>query len=347
MPDADADGLVTPVNGLFFMGNIPKFDYDITSDVEVIKDSYSGLRQTDFRQSYSDQIDISLDLHDAGPIAMAIAHRGTWFAIQAGSVTNAVIVGLNPATNLYGPLTWAPSLYTDYFIGQRLPNGTYAPIRNLNKATVQVKDSSATPKTLVEGVNYTLEPRFGRIVFINFTTGGAYTVPVKANTSFGTVTDTLSDRIAYGVVYPLQHQRITAFQIQDSAATPVVVDPAYYVLDPVYGELQWLASQRAAFEAEEYTLPLKAVYDHGAARSLSLLSGPLDTEWWMRLRGVNTAAGNAPFLADFYRVQFSPVSGASMIHERTGKLPLKATAMADLTQRNDSILGRVGRIVQM
>lgn len=345
-PDTDGDGLVAPLYGLYQLGNVPAFNYDVASDVETVQDSYSGLRQTDFRQSMSDKIEISLDLKDAGPIAMAIAHRGTWHAIRAGSISDGYVIG-NPTGRQWIRAMLLPILYIDYYIGERRADGSYAPLRNINHQTLLIKDSSPTPKTLTNVTNFALDIRTGRIVFHDITTGGPYVAPLSVNTTFGTVSDTLSSAIAYNVVFPLTHQNITQFQIQDSSATPRVVDSSYYILDPVYGELTWLASKRAALEADAFTFPLRAVYNHGAARSLSMMSAPLDTEWWMRLAGVNTANNNAPFLADFYRVQFSPVTGAQMIHERTGTLPLKATALADPYAKPDGILGRVGRIVQM
>lgn len=344
--DVDDDATMTPAGQLSLIGNVPKLDYSINSDIEEIKDSYTGLRQTDYRQSYADTIEFNLELYDASPLALQIAHRGTYSLITAGSVSDASIIVYQAAQKRYVPVLTLPTPYAEnYFVGQRGTDGKWAPLRNLNAATLLVKDSTATPKTLVAGTNYLLSPRTGSIRFIDLTTGGAFAAPLKGNTNFGTVTDLLSNRIAWGAIQPLSHQNITSFQIQDSAGTPAVVDETYYSLDPIYGELTFLASKLAAFEAENYVLPLKAVYNHGLSRNISLLSAPLDTEYWMRFRGKNTANGGRPFVADFYRVQFAPVNGAQLIHERTGKLPLKATALADPTKNASGPLGRVGRFV--
>ena len=342
--EVDEDGLVKTAGNMEFLGNIEKLDYGFKSDVEIIKETYTGLRQTDFQKSYSDEMTLDFTLCDSGPLAWSIAHRGTWSVIKAGTASDASIIVWNAARKVYQVVTGTPALFTDYFIGERGTDGRWTPIRNIKASTLLVKDSTGTPKTLVSGTNYTLTPRTGRISFFDLTTGGPFTAPIKGNTEFGTVSDTLDDRIVWGVIQPLAHQRIGAFQIHDSAGTPAVVDPAYYLIDPIYGELTWIASQRAAFEAENYVMPLIATYDHGAVRNMSLMSAPLDREYAVRMRGKNTADNNAPVLWDLYRVQFTPVENAQLIHERTGRLPVKATALADPSKPEDSILGRVGRV---
>ena len=344
--DTDGTDLIAPISGFQFLGNIDKFDYSFNTETEIIKDNYTGLRQPDFTAIFGTEAVFDLSLFGFTEFAMSMAHRGIYQQIPAGNTTNASLIRLDRGTNRYFKVTAAPTLNASYWLGYRTTDGEYHPYRNIKASTLVVKDStSVTPKTLVSGTNYTLYPRTGRIVFTDLTTSGPYTAPILGSTDFGTVTVELPRNPVFGLEYGLGTANITTFVLKDSAGTPATVDAAYYTLDPVYGTIKFTKSQLSAMEAETYVEPLIATFDHGAQRHMSIMTAPLDREYWVRFQGVNTFDDNNPVMFDFYRVKFQETTNSSLIHERAGKLNLRATALADTRMPSDSIMGQFGQMI--
>lgn len=343
--DTDGTNLIAPISGFQFLGNVDKFDYSFNTETEIIKDNYTGLRQPDFTAIFGTEAVFDLSLYGFTEFAMSMAHRGIYQAIPSGNTTNASLLRLDRGTNRYFKVATAPTLNANYFLGYR-SGGEWKPYRNLKLSTLVVNDSTAvTPKTLVENTNFKVYPRQGRIVFTDLTTGGPYTAPILGSTDFGTVTVELPRNPVFGLEYGLGVANITAFTLKDSAGTPATVDPAYYTLDPVYGTIKFSLSQLTAMEAETYVEPLIATFDHGAQRHMSIMTAPLDREYWVRFQGVNTFDDNNPVMFDFYRVKFQETTNSSLIHERAGKLNLRATALADTRMPEDSIMGQFGQMI--
>jgi hypothetical protein len=348
LPDEeDGNGLIAPIDGFQSLGNIPRFDYSLSSDIEIIKDHRSGLRNTDKQNNFGSEVTLDLDLYGISDLAFALAHRGIWSTIAPGAVTNATLIWYSARFGRYIAVDSLPTLFEDYYLGRRGADGNWQPYRNLNLSTLLVKDSTGTPKTLTVGTNFSVFRKTGRIVFKDLTTGGAYTAPIKANTNFGTVEAELPRKITWGLKYPLGYLNVSSLIIKDSAGTPVAVNETYYTVDDDYGTVSFNRATLAAMEAANYVEPLIATFNHGSFRHMSLLTDSLDREYWVRLQGVNTLQNNRPIVVDFYRVKFNEVSNASLIHERTGLLPLKATAIADLRMEPDDIMGQIGQIMMV
>ena len=312
----DGPDLIAPVTAGEWLGNLPRFDYGFSEDIEQIPDYHSGLRGIDAQFDFGTTLDIDLELKGATEFALAIAHGGQWSGIAPGNVSNGTLIVWNNRLQAYQRVSAMPDLNTDYYIGQRAEDGTWQPYRSVKSATLLVKDSTAgTPKTLVENTHFKLYPLQARIRFTNLTTGAPYTAPILANTSFGSVSVELPRNLSWGLKYWLGYGNITALQIQDSAGTPAVVNPAYYEFDPVYGSYQFKRSQLAAMEAANYVYPLRAVFDHGAQRQMAMGSAPLDQEYWLQMEGINTINGQ-PMTVSMYRVKFRKITGASLIGTR-------------------------------
>ena len=140
--------------------------------------------------------------------------------------------------------------------------------------------------------------------------------------------------------YFLAHPKVSALTVVDSAGTPAPLTAGtHYTADEDFGALQFL-------DLTGFTAPLKASYTFGAITEIGIFTQPLP-ERFLRLEGVNTAAGNAKVLIELYRVAFDPLKKFDIISNDLNKFELEGSLLADSTKPYDAVLGQFGRIVQL
>lgn len=191
-----------------------------------------------------------------------------------------------------------------------------------------VKQKSATVMLTIE--EFTKE-NLALALYGNYVTGTGGSV---TDEPIGGATPTLGDR------YCLAHPKVSALTVVDSAATPATLTlGTHYTADVDFGAVQLL-------DITGLTPPFKASYTFGAVTEIGIFTQPLP-ERFLRLEGVNTAAGNAKVLVELYRVAFDPLKKLDFISNELNKFELEGSLLADSTKPFDATLGQFGRIVQI
>ena len=140
--------------------------------------------------------------------------------------------------------------------------------------------------------------------------------------------------------YFLARPKVSALTVVDSAGTPATLTAGTnYTADEDFGAIQFL-------DVTGLTAPFKASYTFGAVTEIGIFTQPLP-ERFLRLEGVNTAAGNAKVLIELYRVAFDPLKKFDIISNDLNKFELEGSLLADSTKPYDAVLGQFGRIVQL
>jgi len=157
-----------------------------------------------------------------------------------------------------------------------------------------------------------------------------------ASRAAGTVTAESLGTVQAGMVYPLANPvGVSSVVVKDGASA--TVPASQYELDATFGALKVL-------DTAGTTMPWTVDYAYGAAKNVAMfLAAPSARR--LRLRGVNTAAGNAPVLVELHRVQFDPIKNLAMIQDDHGKLEFEGSVIADPTKAGDPALGMFGRVV--
>jgi hypothetical protein len=158
----------------------------------------------------------------------------------------------------------------------------------------------------------------------------------------GSVTDEPVGGVApvIGDRYCLAHPKVSALTVVDSAGTPATLTlGTHYTADVDFGAIQFL-------DVTGLTAPFKASYTFGVVTEIGIFTQPLP-ERFLRLEGVNTAAGNAKVLVELYRIAFDPMKKLDFISNELNKFELEGSLLADSTKPFDATLGQFGRIVQI
>lgn len=143
-----------------------------------------------------------------------------------------------------------------------------------------------------------------------------------------------------GERYFLAHPKVSALTLKDSAASPATLTAGtHYTADADFGAIQFL-------NLTGFTAPIKASYTYGAVTEIGIFTQPLP-ERYLRLEGVNTAAGNAKVMIELYRVAFDPLKKLDIISNDLNKFELEGSLLADATKPYDALLGQFGRIVMI
>jgi hypothetical protein len=162
----DAGGLPIEVRS---PGNVAELKLSLKTDVLEHYESQTGQRTLDHRMVKQKSATVNLTIEEFTKENLALALYGNHVTATPGTVTEEPIGG---ATLVVGDR---------YFLAHP------------KVASLVVMDSSATPVTLVAGVDYTAEVDFGAIQLLRLDDGGTpavpYVAPLKASYSFGAVTD--------------------------------------------------------------------------------------------------------------------------------------------------------------
>lgn len=162
----DSNGL--PFN-LRSPGNIADLKVALKVDNLEHYESQSGQRSLDLRLPKQKSATVSLTIEEFTRENLALALYGSFVVNNGGTVTDEPFSGPMPV------------------IGDRYL------LAHQRVSALVVKDSSATPKTLVDGTDYTADLAFGAVQFLRLNDGGTpavpYVAPFKASYAFGTVTE--------------------------------------------------------------------------------------------------------------------------------------------------------------
>lgn len=198
-----------------------------------------------------------------------------------------------------------------------------------------VKQKSAAVNLTIE--EFTKE-NLALALYGNFVLGSAGTV---TNEPVGGAAPLVGER------YCLAHPKIDSLVIQDSSATPAtLVSGVDYTADLDFGAVQLLRLHDGGTPAVPYAAPLKASYAYGVTTEIGIFTQALP-ERFLRLEGINTAAGNARVLVELYRVAFDPLKEISFISNEYNKFEMEGSLLADASKPFDATLGQFGRIVQI
>jgi len=143
-----------------------------------------------------------------------------------------------------------------------------------------------------------------------------------------------------GERYFLSHPKVSGLSVTDSDTTPdTLTEGTHYTVDTDFGAIQLL-------NVTGFTAPFRASYNFGSVTEIGIFTQPLP-ERFLRLEGVNTAAGNAKVLIELYRVAFDPLKKFDIISNDLNKFEMEGSLLADSTRPHDAVLGQFGRIVQI
>ena len=133
--------------------------------------------------------------------------------------------------------------------------------------------------------------------------------------------------------------------ITDSAVSPVTLAPEHYDAFLEHGSIELLSLPSAP---GALTQPLKAAYKHAGARQVAFFNAP-PKQMQLRYEGINLAEGNAPVIAEFYKVSTAPLQELALITSGTelAGMNYQAECLADASRPANGPLGRFGRFVQI
>lgn len=157
---AERNPIGNPVNARL-VGNVSKLTLALKTDVIEHFESMSGQRSQDLRMIKQKSASVNLTLEEFSKENLALALYGAVVQGASGSVTGETIA-------------------ETIEVGQR--NFLAHP----KVSSLVLTDSSATPKTLVAGTDYTADADFGAVQFLTAT---GITAPVKAAYTFGAIAD--------------------------------------------------------------------------------------------------------------------------------------------------------------
>jgi len=191
-----------------------------------------------------------------------------------------------------------------------------------------VKQKSATVSLTIEQCTHA---KLARALSGNYVTGPGGRVPGEVG---GGGVPVVGER------YFLSHPKVSGVVVTDSDTTPdTLTEGTHYTVDTDFGAIQWL-------NVVGFTAPFRATYNFGAVTEIGIFTQPLP-ERFLRLEGVNTAAGNAKVLIELYRVAFDPLKKFDIISNDLNKFEMEGSLLADSTRPHDAVLGQFGRIVQI
>lgn len=162
----------------------------------------------------------------------------------------------------------------------------------------------------------------------------------------GTVTaEPFPQNVAVGDTIKLDFPyNVSELVITDSNASPVTLAEEHYDAFLEHGSIELLSLP----SGPALTQPLKAAYKHAGARQVAFFNAS-PKEMQLRYEGINLAEGNAPVIAEFYKVSTAPLQELALITSGTemAGMNYQAECLADASRPANGPLGRFGRYVQI
>lgn len=144
---------------LRWVGDAADVSFSAEPDVLEAKENYSGNRQTVVRITRELKMSFKASLRQISTENIQLLTQGDAVAQTSGSVSNEII----------SPTTGTLAIGNVFILAAQ------------DLSAVTIKDSTGSPKTLVAGTNYDLDAKSGQIEILDATTGGPYTLPLKAD----------------------------------------------------------------------------------------------------------------------------------------------------------------------
>lgn len=144
------------VKTYFDLGNAPKISVSLSTEIEEIKDSTTGQRLTMARIEKGKSAEVTMELHSFDKRTLNVLLRGSQSTVVSGTVTAEAMQSGMAIGDIYRT--------TKPFI-----------------SSVVVKDSTATPLTLVADTHYTVDADSGLIRILNL---GAFVQPFKVDYAY-------------------------------------------------------------------------------------------------------------------------------------------------------------------
>ena len=155
----DTDGLPIEVRS---PGNVAELKLSLKTDVLEHYESQTGQRSLDHRMVKQKSATVNLTIEEFTKENLALALYGNHVVGTPGTVTAEPVGGATPIAG------------DRYFLAHP------------KVSSLVVVDSAGTPATLALGANYTADPDFGALQFLD-TTG--FTAPFKASYAYGVATE--------------------------------------------------------------------------------------------------------------------------------------------------------------
>jgi len=293
-------------------GNVSNLKVSITESVIEHKESQSGQRLVDFRQSTETKGSVTMEVENHTARALADAWRGQAAVIPGGSVTGV-------------PLKWYPGMVVDL-------GGLKVSAVSLQRSAVSLTPytNESTP------YDYRINEEAGSVMYNDGSVVGLATAPQTAVTGVDvgvTTTITVTNTAVAG-----QKVGFAGFAGADAAMlngkvfTIATASPTQITLAlDTTAKVITFAAAKAIFEGEDivgaYTT---AGFNQVEAMTLG------NKEIWLRFEGLNTADGNAPVVVDIFKVRVDPPKETALIMDDVQKFTLEGSVLADPTRLTGS-----------
>lgn len=309
--ERDADG---KPRGLKAVGNVTDLKVAIETSVLEHKESQSGQRAVDFRLTTETKASLSMTFENFVRDILALALRGDYTDVAAGSVTG-------------GAIKWHPGVM---------------PLPKIKVSAVAVKRGATALTAYVDAVtpwDYKLNAEAGSIQFNDgatlavdkITTGG--TVPTVI--TVGTLTRvTVANTAAvgdYAIITGLagaDAAMINGKALKVAAATSTYVDLA---LDTT-GKTITIGTPLSVFSGQA----LAVDYTYAAQGEVNALTRGAQ-ERYLRFEGLNTLDGNNPVVVEVFKFTVDPAKEQALISgEEAAGFVLEGSVLADPLQTSGS-----------
>ena len=340
-------------NLLQFLGNCSKLTITPNSNFVPVKD-WTGVTDDantgGFTRVSGGTVEILLEEATLDNLALALGARTV--VSEAQSVTGALFAGYDPTGKRWyeknDNTAWRPSVANRlvkelYLAGQQI---TYWDL--IDPDTFVLYDSSATPKELELGTDYTFDAVYGKVWLKNTASHGVnlpgLTYPLLADFDAGLQIDTLPTIVSNNATYQLSGENLKEIVLKDSSSSPKTIPDTYYTVDSDYGQIT-LTNVTAIKAISGITFPLKAYSTIGQSTSIGMFTN-LELERKLILNGVDTRNGNAKVKVEQYRLSIDP-GAIDWFDTDYTKVPLKFEFLADPSKSPDDPNGPFGKVTRL
>lgn len=164
-----------------------------------------------------------------------------------------------------------------------------------------------------------------------------------SSVSTGTVSaEALPDDMVVGQEYILANPGVSSVVITDSTGTPLTLTAdTDYTVDADFGRITIL-------DLGTYVQPFKAAYSYAARKSVGMFTTG-QKNYALRYEGVNLAEGNAPVIADLYKLAPDPLAELALITTGNDVAGMQITGgvLLDSSKSATGALGQFGAITQV
>jgi hypothetical protein len=205
-------------------GNVAELKLALKTDVLEHYESQTGQRTLDHRMVKQKSATVNLTLEEFTKENLALALYGNHVTAVPGTVTDEPMGGATPVVG------------DRYFLAHP------------KVSSLVVKDSSATPATLVAGIDYTADLDFGAVQFLRLDDGGSpavsYVLPFKASYGYGAATE-------IGIfTQPLPERYLRLEGLNTAQGNAKVLVELYRVAFDPLKEISFISDEYNKFEME-------------------------------------------------------------------------------------------------